>query len=90
LFLAPENNGKNRQKSSLKKCVFVNSALNIQCHVIKNTLLQTAFSAILPTGILFLEVAKEIVMNRASIIKNKHSITFTPKNQNSSFCFLHS
>jgi len=31
------------QKNSLKECVFFNSAL-------KNTLLQTAFSAILPTG----------------------------------------
>jgi len=26
------------------------SALKIQCHIIKNTLLQTAFSTILPTG----------------------------------------
>jgi len=33
------------------KGVFVNSALKIQCHVVKKkTLLQTAFSAILPTG----------------------------------------
>jgi len=30
--------------------VFVNSALKIQCHVVDNTLLQTAFSVILPTG----------------------------------------
>jgi len=29
---------------------FVNSALKIQCHVVKNTHLQTAFSVILPTG----------------------------------------
>jgi len=29
---------------------FVNSALKIQCHVVKKTILQTAFSAILPTG----------------------------------------
>jgi len=36
---------------SLKECIFVNSALKIQCHVVKNTLLETAFSAILPTGI---------------------------------------
>jgi len=34
----------NRQKNSLRECVFVNSALKL------NTLLQTAFSAILPTG----------------------------------------
>jgi len=26
------------------------SALKTQCHIVKNTLLQTAFSAILPTG----------------------------------------
>jgi len=31
----------------LKECVFVNSALKIQCRVVKNTLLQAAFSAIL-------------------------------------------
>jgi len=32
-------------KNSLKECVYVNLALKIQCHI----LLQTAFSAILPT-----------------------------------------
>jgi len=37
-------------KNSLKEWVFVNSALKIQCHIVKNTLLQTAFSAILPIG----------------------------------------
>jgi len=31
------------------ECVFVNAALKIQCHVV--TLLQTAFSAIFPTGL---------------------------------------
>jgi len=41
--------GKIAKKSSLKKSVFGNSALKIQCHVVKYTLLQTAFSAILPT-----------------------------------------
>jgi len=35
-------------KSSLKRCVFVNSALKIKCHIVK---LQTAFSVILPTEI---------------------------------------
>jgi len=40
--------GQNRQKSSLKECV---SALKIQCHIVKNTLLQNDFSAILLTGI---------------------------------------
>jgi len=28
----------------------VDSALKIQCYVVKNTFIQTAFSAILPTG----------------------------------------
>jgi len=42
---------QNRQKkNSLSECVFVNSALKIQCHIVKNTLLHTAFSAILPTA----------------------------------------
>jgi len=35
--------GKTAKKNSLKECVVVNSALNIQCHVVKNVLLQTAF-----------------------------------------------
>jgi len=39
-----------QNRNSLMECVFVNSAIKIQCHVVKNTLLQTAFSAILPTG----------------------------------------
>jgi len=29
----------------VKECVFVNSVLKIQCHVVKNTLIQTAFTA---------------------------------------------
>jgi len=37
-------------KDSLKECVFVNS---LQCHIVKNTLLQTAFSEILPTGLYY-------------------------------------
>jgi len=37
--------------NSLKECDFVNSALKIQCRIVKNPLLQTAFSAILPLGI---------------------------------------
>jgi len=39
--------GKNHQKNSLKECLFFNLAL------IKNTLLQTTFLAILPTGKIF-------------------------------------
>jgi len=37
-------------KNSLKKCVFDNSALQLQRHIVKNILLQTAVSEILPTG----------------------------------------
>jgi len=43
-FLMFSPSGQNSQRNSLKECVFVNSSLKIQ-----NTLLQTAFSAILPT-----------------------------------------
>jgi len=32
-------------KNSLNECAFVNSALKIQGHIVRNTLLQTAFSA---------------------------------------------
>jgi len=39
------------KKNSLNECAFVNSA---RTHVVKNTLLQIAFSMILPTGISFL------------------------------------
>jgi len=35
-----EPSGQNRQKT----VVFVNLALKVQCHMVKNTLLQTAFS----------------------------------------------
>jgi len=42
--------GKLAKKGSLKECVFVNSALKTQCHIVKITLLQTVFLAILPTG----------------------------------------
>jgi len=43
--------GKIAKKNSLKECSFVNSALKIQCHIVKSTILQTAFWEILPTGI---------------------------------------
>jgi len=48
-------------KDNLKECVYVNSSLKIQCHIVKNTLLQTAFSAILPTGVvkIFLKEPKK-------------------------------
>jgi len=35
--------GKIAKKNSQKECIFVNSALKIQCHIVKSTLLQTAF-----------------------------------------------
>jgi len=58
--------GQNRQKNSLK-CIFViNSALKIQCHIVKNTLLQTAFSVILSAG-------KEITLTTELII-TKHDV----------------
>jgi len=44
--------GQNRQKTAWRS--FINSALKIQCHIVKNTLLQNAqnaFSVILPTGL---------------------------------------
>jgi len=57
------------KKNSLKECVFVNSALNIQCHVVENTLLQTAFSAILPTG-----QRHETLFRRCYGVKKKSSV----------------
>jgi len=50
-----------------EECVFVNSALKIPCHVVKNTLLQTAFSAILPTG--RLAKLKNQYMRQCDLIK---------------------
>jgi len=38
-----------KKQSEGVQCVFVNSALKIQCYIV-NTLIQTAFSVILPTG----------------------------------------
>jgi len=35
------------KKKSLKECVFINSRLKIQCHIVKNTLLQTALAVFL-------------------------------------------
>jgi len=29
--------GQNRQKNNLKECVYVNSALKMQCQIVKNT-----------------------------------------------------
>jgi len=42
---------------------FVNSALKIQCHIVKNILLQAAFSAILPTGLGPFLTQKQTLMN---------------------------
>jgi len=38
------------KKTVQRSAFFVNSVLKIQCRIVKNTLLQTAFLAILPTG----------------------------------------
>jgi len=35
--------GQNSQKYSLKECDIVNSRLKIQCHIVKNTLLDCLF-----------------------------------------------
>jgi len=54
-------NGQNCQKNSLKECVLINSALKMQCSVVKNTLLQTAFSAIL-SGHMPAEISIAIIL----------------------------
>jgi len=61
---------QNCQKYSLKECVFVNSILKIQCRVVKSTLLQIAFSTILPTGI----VANKLLLSSLGIEKDVKSI----------------
>jgi len=43
--------GQNHQKQSEGSCVFVNSALKMRCHIVKNTLSQTVLPAILSTGL---------------------------------------
>jgi len=48
--LSYKPSGQNYQKNNLKEFVFVTSALKIQGHVVKNTLIQTAFSVFLATG----------------------------------------
>jgi len=46
LVITPTSQWSKSPKNSLKEC-FVNSALKIQCHTVKNTLLETAFSVCL-------------------------------------------
>jgi len=48
LFVVISNPVGKINKNSLKECVFC--WFGTQCHVVKNTLQQTACSAILPTG----------------------------------------
>jgi len=48
-----KNQNSQTNQISLKECIFFNSALKLQCNIVKNTLLQTAFSAILPTGYVY-------------------------------------
>jgi len=67
-------NGQNRQKkNNLKEGVFVNSALNLQCHIGKNTLLRTAFSAILPTG--FIKQPKSNAKMRGILTTTQRPLT---------------
>jgi len=64
------------QKNSLKECV---SALKLQCHNVKNTLLQNAFSAILPTGNCFFHFSGDNLLRRLrEVIKD------TPPSMNTS------
>jgi len=46
--------GQNRQKINVKESVYNNLALKLQCYIFKNTLLQTAFSAILSSKLDFI------------------------------------
>jgi len=59
-------------KSPKKQCegvrFFVSSVLKIRCHIIKNTLLQTASSAILPLGT---ENSHELLPALPSLINKK-------------------
>jgi len=64
--------GQNHQKSSLKECGFANSALKIQCHIVKNT----AISAILPTGLPILIQKFQITYSINSKRPSKASSTF--------------
>jgi len=62
--------GRIAEKSNLKECVFVNSALNtVQCYIVKNTLLHTAFSAILPSGneLTFTKISAESLLTNALV-----------------------
>ena len=43
-----------RKKVTLEEWVFVEWAFNMRCHIFQNTLLHTAFSAILPAGMFLL------------------------------------
>ena len=45
-------------KNNTGGVIFVQSAFNIQCHIIQNTLLHTAFSAILPAGDILIKAAR--------------------------------
>jgi len=58
---------------SLKECVYVNSAFKIRCQIVKNTLLQIAFSAICPLGSNFcVSKTKSGVMHMFSTIIHVH------------------
>jgi len=60
---------------SLNEYVFVDSALKIQCHIVKNTLLHITFSAIFPTGEKKKRVAEYIAFSIPFTILLVSSIT---------------
>jgi len=65
--------GQNRQKSSLKKsslkeCVFVNSALKIECQIVKNTLLRTVFF-----GMIIISITQKSFQDAAVIPISQHT-----------------
>jgi len=69
------------KKNNLKECVFVNSALKMQCCIVKNTLLQTAFLAIVLTGWYRLLVGV-IITGEADIFMSKPTYNELPSGQN--------
>jgi len=80
MFKETRASGRNRQKNSLKDCVFVNLALKkytqknntLKKYTVKNTLLQTAFSAILPNFCCLsrLTIGKKLILAKYSILTN--------------------
>jgi len=53
--------GKITKKKVWRSAFFVDSELKIQCHIVKNTHLQTAFSVILPTRIVVYQAWDQVL-----------------------------